>query len=84
MGDCGLNKAMDEKSLPRTLSTAVTPEMVEAGICALMGHDPGWDDRETVIRIFRAMVEAQETSAHREVSRGIAPPEQLTDLAQQA
>jgi hypothetical protein len=33
----------------------VTPEMIEAGALALLHFDPGWNDRETAIRVFRAM-----------------------------
>jgi hypothetical protein len=33
----------------------VTPEMIEAGVLALLHFDPGWNDAETAVRVFRAM-----------------------------
>jgi hypothetical protein len=41
----------------------VTPEMVRAGVLALLHFDPGWNDDETALRVYRAMEEVRRSEA---------------------
>ncbi len=51
----------------------VTPEMVEAGVLALLGYDPGWNDAETAERVYRAMAAAGARSSCGMSPRGREP-----------
>ena len=47
----------DETPTPPKLEIAITPEMVAAGRCELVSFDPGYNNHDTVVNIFRAMIE---------------------------
>jgi hypothetical protein len=49
----------------------VTPEMVEAGVEALYGFDPGFTDPETAARVYRAMEMARRGHTQVEVEAAI-------------